>query len=304
MSTPDPLVRIGSRRVRLTNLDKVLYPAADFTKGQVLDYYRRVAPAILPHLRGRPLTLKRYPDGVDAPSFYEKRCPSHKPDWVRTARLWSDRNDDWVDYCLVPDLAALLWVANLAAIELHVLLGRAAAPGRPTSMVFDLDPGPPAGLRDCARVALRLRDLLASLGLRCLAKTSGGNGLHVYVPLNTRTTFERTKAVSRALASLLERDDPRRVTTNMRRDLRPGRVFIDWGQNDAHKTTACAYTLRARPWPTVSCPVAWDEVEPAARRRRDADRLSFDAPAVVDRVERLGDLFASVLDVRQALPGV
>jgi bifunctional non-homologous end joining protein LigD len=295
-------VQVGRRRVTLTNLDKVLYPAADFTKGQVVDYYRRVGSVLLPHLKDRPVTLKRYPNGVAGPFFYEKRCPSHRPEWVRTAHLWSEHNDDYLDYCLVNDLPTLTWVANLAAIELHVLLSKHRAPARPTAMVFDLDPGPPAGIAECVPVALRLRDVLAGVGLESWVKTSGGKGLHVYVPLNGgRATFARTKAVARAVAELLERDDPRRVTTVMRRDARPGKVFIDWSQNDGHKTTACAYTLRAHARPTVSCPVGWEELE-AVRTPRQAAALTFEAADVVQRVEELGDLFGPTLSLKQSLP--
>jgi bifunctional non-homologous end joining protein LigD len=298
------LVQVGKRTLKLTNLDKVLYPESDFTKGQVVDYYRRIAAVLIPHLKDRPLTLKRYPNGVGDPFFYEKRCPSHKPDWVRTAHIWSDSNNDFVDYCLVNDVPTLMWVANLASIELHTLLSRHKTPTRPTMMVFDFDPGPPAGLAECIPVALRMRDVLAHLNLQSFIKTSGGKGLHLYVPLNTpRTTFDQTKSTSRAFAQLLERDDPKRITTVMRRDLRPGKVFIDWSQNDAHKTTACVYTLRALPRPTVSAPLAWEELE-EIRTPKQAQRLTFETPDVLRRVDEIGDLFAPLETLKQRLPAL
>ncbi len=225
MTSAATQLSIGRRRLRLTNLDKVLYPHAGFTKGDAIDYYRQIAPVILKHLKGRPLTLKRYPDGVSAPFFYEKNCPLHKPDWVSTATVPGRTGE--VHYCLIDHAATLVWVANLASLELHTLLSRADDLDRPTMMVFDLDPGPPAGLLDCLPLALRLRDMLGSLGLKSFGKTSGGRGFHLYVPLNTPVTFDQTKHFSHALAMLLERAEPKRVTSTMRKDLRGGRVFVD-----------------------------------------------------------------------------
>jgi bifunctional non-homologous end joining protein LigD len=295
---------IDGRTVSLSNPHKVLYPAAGFTKGQVVSYYARVADVLLPHLAGRPVTRKRYPDGVDGAFFFEKNCPTYRPAWVATTKVPSTRGKrDSVNYCLVGDRPTLVWLANLAALEFHTLLARAGDLGRPTTVVFDLDPGPPADLLDCITVGLRLRDLLADFGLKCFAKTSGGKGLHLYVPLNVPgVTFDQTKAFAHAVARALEKDDPGRVISNMKRDLRGGKVFVDWSQNDDHKTTCCAYSLRARPRPTVSTPVTWDELE-RARRMKRAAALTFEADAVLKRVEKLGDLFEPVLTLKQRLPG-
>src|SRR5690348_2282239 len=247
-NTLPPALTLGGKRVPLSNLDKRLYPSG-FTKGQAIDYYLRIAPMILPHLRSRAITLKRYPNGSRAPFFFEKNCPLHRPDWIKTARILSTRTENKeVNHCLINDRAALLWVANLAALELHVPLAKADRPGRPTVMVFDLDPGAPATLVDCARLGIRLRDLLARLGLQSFPKTSGSKGLHVYVPLNgsgAGVTFDDTKTFALAIASLLARDDPQKVTMNMSKSGRAGKVFVDWSQNDTHKTTVCAYSLRA-----------------------------------------------------------
>lgn len=292
---------IGGKRIDLSNLNKVLYPEAGFTKGQVIDYYLRVAPALLPHLRGRPLTLKRYPNGVDAMFFYEKRCPVHRPKWVTTGKVWSEGNNDYINYCLVEDRATLAWLANLACLEMHTLLSKLPKVGVPTAMVFDLDPGPPAGMLDSIRVGLWMREVLARLGLESFAKTSGSKGLHLWVPLNTPTTFERTKHFAHAIALLFEREHPREVTSVMRKELRKGKVFVDWSQNDEHKTTACVYTLRARSQPTVSTPVTWDELE-AALRKREPDLVSFKTDQVIQRIQKHGDLFAPVLKLKQRLP--
>ena len=295
------LVNIGKRKLALSNLNKVLYPQAGFTKADMIAYYRAVAPALLPHLEDRPLTLKRYPNGVDQQFFYEKRCPSHKPEWVETAKVWSESNDDHMFFCLANDVPTLVWVANLASIELHTFLSKRPDVSRPTSFVFDLDPGPPATILDCIPVALRLRELLERLKLQCFIKTSGGKGLHIWVPLNTETTFEQTKEFAHLVAITLERHDPKHVTSNMRKDLRPGKIFIDWSQNDEHKTTVCVYSLRARQRPTVSTPLTWKEVE-AAGRHRKVERLTFEAKGVLKRVEKFGDLFEPVLKMKQRLP--
>jgi bifunctional non-homologous end joining protein LigD len=289
-------VRIGSRQLRLVNLDKVLYPQAGFTKAQVIDYYVRISGALLPHLRDRPLTLKRYPNGVDQPHFYEKRCPSHRPPWVRTAEA------DGIRFCLVNDLPSLVWVANLADLELHVPLARARSYDRPDSVVFDLDPGAPAGLVQCCEVGVLLRGLFKSLGLSCYAKTSGSKGLQVYVPLNTPgVSYDESKPFARAVAELLERERPDRIVSNMKKSLRTGKVLVDWSQNDPHKTTVCVYSLRAKERPTVSTPVTWEEVE-ACARDRDSDSLTFESEEVIRRLEAHGDLFAPVLERKQKLP--
>jgi bifunctional non-homologous end joining protein LigD len=291
-------VRIGSRQLRLVNLDKVLYPQVGFTKAQVIDYYTRASAALLPHLRDRPLTLKRYPNGVDQPYFYEKRCPKHRPPWVATAEA------DGIEFCLVNDLASLVWLANLADLELHVPLARAKSYREPDMVVFDLDPGAPAGLVQCCEVALLLRGLFDSLGLKCYAKTSGSKGLQVYLPLNrSGISYDDTKPFARAVAEVLEREQPDRIVSNMKKSLRPGKVLVDWSQNDPHKTTVCVYSLRAKERPTVSAPVTWKEVESCAKSG-DAGRLSFDSDAVLRRLEADGDLFAPVLVVKQKLPRI
>ncbi|MBM3661228.1 MAG: ATP-dependent DNA ligase [Actinobacteria bacterium] len=290
-------VEIEGRSLTLTNLDKVLYPAAGFTKAAVIDYYLRVAPVLLPHLHRRELTMVRWPDGVDGPSFFEKRVPPHAPDWVHRAR-----SDPDLEQPVVDDLPTLIWVANLAALELHTRQSTADAPDAPTSLVLDLDPGAPAGVLDCAAVALALRGLLDGLGLTAAVKTSGGKGLHIGVPVRDATS-EETKALARALGQLLQKRDPARVTVTMRKDLRRGKVFVDWSQNDRHKTTVAAYSLRANARPTVSTPVTWDEVADALAAG-DADRLVFEAPAVLERVARLGDLYASNLVGGTPLPAL
>ncbi len=280
----------------------MLYPASGLTKAEVIDYYARIADAILPHLAGRPLTLKRYPNGVEDKFFYEKRCPKHRPDCVETAPVWSGRNEGEIDYCICNDRATLIWLAQLAALELHPSLSRAPEIQRPTAMVFDLDPGPPANIVDCCRVALRLREMFGGLGLECLPKTSGSKGLQAYLPLNVDgVTYEQTKPFAHAVAQTLQRDDPKRVVSKMAKDVRKGKVFVDWSQNDQHKTTVAVYSLRAKERPTVSTPVTWDEVE-AAEESGDADSLRFEAPEVIERLSEHGDLFAPVLDLVQELP--
>jgi bifunctional non-homologous end joining protein LigD len=297
-------VRVGRRELKVSNLAKVMYPATGFTKGEVIEYYAGIAPFMLPHLRGRPITLKRYPDGVEGPFFYEKQCPVHRPEWVTIAPVQSTTK--LINFCVIDDLATLTWVANIASLEIHTYLARAASPDKPGFIAFDLDPGPPAGVLDCIPVALRLREMLGDLGLKTYAKVSGGKGLHIYVPLNSGAGFDRTKPFAREVAQALERDDRRHITSNMRKDLRKGKIFVDWSQNDRHKTTVCVYSLRARQRPTVSMPVTWDELEDAAEMggRRGAARLVFEAPEAVKRAEKLGDLFEPVLKLRQKLPTV
>ena len=296
-------VEVEGRALRLSNLDKVLYPEPGFTKAQVIDYYTRVAPVLLPHLRGRPLTLKRYPNGVEGKYFYEKECPSHRPEWVSTARIPIRSDGRSVNFCLAEDLPTLVWTANLADLELHTSLARAAAITRPTMMVFDLDPGAPAAVLECARVALALRDLLAPLGVESWVKTSGSKGLQVYVPLNVETSYAQTKPFALAVAQLLERDHPELVVSRMRKDLREGKVFVDWSQNDEHKTTVCVYSLRAKAHPMVSTPLAWDEVEEALAAH-EPGLLAFDWEAALARTEEHGDLFSEVLDRKQTLPAL
>jgi len=294
-------VVIDGKRLKLTNLTKVLYPKAGFTKAQVIDYYLRIAPALLPHLRDRPLTLKRYPDGVEGEYFYEKNCPAHRPPWVKTAPIWSDQNRRVMHFCLVQDVATLAWAVNLADLEMHVPLHRAPDADRPDSVVFDLDPGAPADLVTCCEVALILHDLFARLRLQSFAKTSGSKGLQLYIPLNSGATYRETKPFSRAVAEALAARRPELVVSNMKKSLRAGKVLLDWSQNDPHKTTVCVYSLRARERPTVSMPVTWPEVR-RCLRARDPSLLSFEADAALRRVEKRGDLFAQVLGLKQQLP--
>jgi len=295
-------VEVEGRNLSLSNLDKVFYPATGFTKGQVIEYYTRIAPVLLPHLRGRHLTLKRYPDGVDGQFFYEKQCPGHRPEWVRTVTLRSRSEGRDIDYCLAEDLATIVWLANLADLELHTPLARAAAPAAPTMLAFDLDPGPPATVVECAEVACRLRDAFDHFGLVAYPKTSGSKGMQVYVPLNTPATYRLTRAFAQGVAQVLERRHPELVVSEMRKDLRPGKVLIDWSQNAEHKTTVSVYSLRARERPTVSTPVTWDEVE-GVLRSRDPDELAFSSDTVLARVAEHGDCFAAVLELEQELPG-
>ncbi len=288
------VIEVGGRRLTLSNLEKVLYPAAGFTKAAVIHYYTRVAAVMLPHLTGRAVTMVRFPDGVDGGSFFEKRCPRHAPAWVHRAEV------DGLNACLVDDAPTLVWMANLAALELHTLQARAGDPDHPTSMVFDLDPGPPADLVACAHVALDLRAALEALGLVCVAKTSGSKGLHLAVPVRGATA-EVTKTFARGLGEHLAQQAPDRVTVVMAKEQRRNRVFVDWSQNDRHKTTVAPYSLRAQPRPTVSTPVSWDEVH-ALVDGDDPTGLRFEAPDVLARLERLGDLYAANLEADQTLP--
>jgi len=306
-------VEVDGRELKLTNLDKVLYPKAGFTKGEVVDYYAKVAPAIVPHLAGRALTLRRFPEGVDDTdaAFFEKRCPKHRPDWVKTATVEAGPRAGDIDFCVCEDKPTLVWMAQLAAIELHPSLSLARAPDRPTVLAFDLDPGAPAGILDCCRVGLRLRELFDHFEMQSFAKTSGSKGLQVYVPLNDRAaTYEGdggdgqgTKAFARAIAQLLEKQTPKEVVSKMKKVERKGKVFVDWSQNHRRKTTIAVYSLRARERPTVSTPVTWDEVE-AALDRDNADLLSFEASDVLKRIDEHGDLFAPVLELKQKLPAL
>lgn len=293
---------VGGKRVAVSNLDKVLYPETGFTKGEVIDYYVRIAHDLLPHLKGRPITLKRYPDGVDGFFFYEKQCPPHRPGWVRTTTVARTKGGE-INYCVIDDLRALVWAANLADLELHTFLHKAPAIGRPTALAFDLDPGAPADIVQCCQVGLWLKGLFDELGLKSFPKTSGSKGLQVYVPLNTPVTYEKTKAFARGAAQALEAQFPDAVVSNMQKSLRKGKVLVDWSQNDDHKTTVCAYSLRAKERPTVSTPVTWGEVENALKKK-DRDSLTFESDAVLKRVAKLGDLFAPVLQLKQKLPAL
>ena len=285
------------RRLKISNWDKVLYPKTGFTKGDLITFYARIAPVVVPHLRDRPLTLKRYPNGVEAPYFYEKQSPSHRPEWVQTSRIGG------IDYTLVQDRPTLIWLANLADIELHTSLALAADPQRPTMLVFDLDPGPPAGLVECCEVGLVLHGLFKQLGLESVIKTSGSKGMQMYVPLNTETDYGHTKPFARKVAEVLEQRMPQLVVSRMTKRLRPGKVFVDWSQNDDHKTTVSVYSVRAMERPTVSTPVRWEEAA-RCREQGDPELLTFDTDDVVRRVDDLGDLFAPLLSATQKLPAV
>lgn len=291
---------VSNRKVPVSNLAKVFYPKTGFTKAQVIDYYIRISPVLLPHLKNRPLTLKRYPDGVAGGFFYEKRCPPYRPGWVKTTPVWSDRNEEEIHFCLANDLPSIVWAANLGDLELHTFLAKAGKVDQPTMMVFDLDPGPPADVVICAQVAFWLREKLEALKLESFPKTSGSKGLQIYVPLNTPVTYDQTKALSHQLAEELEREHPELVVSKMSKSMRMGKVFVDWSQNDRHKTTVCAYSLRAKEQPTVSTPVEWDEVE-TALKKKDAARLVFLSDEVLRRVEKHGDLFAPLLKLKQKL---
>ncbi len=289
---------VEGRRLTLSNLDKVLYPSG-FTKAQVIDYYARIAPVMLPHLCGRCVTFRRYPNGSDTDGFFEKRCPSHRPEWVDVATGPGDRRGG-VEYCRIEEKAALVWAANLAALELHAPMALAADLDVPRALVFDFDPGAPATVVACCEIAIAVRDVLAAVDLVGWCKTSGSKGLQMYVPLNTEgATHEGAADFALAVGQVLEQQMPRRVTTVMAKVERPGKIFVDWSQNAFHKTTIAPYSLRARPDPTVSTPVTWDEIEACAGG--DVE-LRFTADDVLERVEELGDLFADVLSVVQPLP--
>jgi bifunctional non-homologous end joining protein LigD len=301
----DQEVTVGNRRLKLTNLDKVLYPKTKTTKAEVIDYYARVADLILPHLKGRPLTLRRFPEGVGNPgaSFFEKNCPKHRPDWVKTTPIYVDRRAGEIDFCLCENRATLIWMAQLAALELHPSLSKATRMEQPTVLAFDLDPGKPAGLAECCKMALRVREIFSAFELECFPKVSGGKGLQVYVPLNTRVSYEQTSPFAKAIAQLLEKQTPKEVVSKMAKAERRGKVFVDWSQNHQKKTTIAVYSLRARERPTASIPLHWREVERTAKRG-DADDLRFEIPAAIERIEREGDLFEPVLKMKQKLPDV
>jgi bifunctional non-homologous end joining protein LigD len=289
-------VEVDGRTLRLSNLDKVLYPEAGTTKAEVIDYYARIAPTMVPHLADRGVTLRRFPDGVDGGSFFEKRCPQHRPEWMGTVLGPGDRNGN-IHYCCLDSAPALVWAANMAALEIHAPMARSDIE-TPTMCVFDLDPGDGTTIVECADVALDVRHVLDGFGLAGFAKTSGSKGMQVYVPLNTPHTHEQASAFALAVAQLLERAHPDHVLSNMKRSLRKGKVLVDWSQNSRHKTTVAVYSLRARPYPTVSAPVTWDEVEAAA----GGEPLTFEAADVLARVDEHGDLFADTLTLEQRLP--
>jgi bifunctional non-homologous end joining protein LigD len=301
MARKESVIEVEGRQIKLTNLEKVLYPKAGFTKGQVIDYYVRIAPVLLPHLANRALTLKRYPNGVDGMFFYEKNCPTYRPTWMKTARVWSEGNNRFMEYCVVADLPTLVWLANLADLELHTSLSRAPETNRPTVIAFDLDPGPPATIVQCCHVGLWVRDIFEQFGLQAFPKTSGSKGLQVYVPLNTPVSYEETKPFAKAIARLLEDRHTDLVVSDMKKALRVNKVFVDWSQNDDYKTTVNVYSLRAKDQPTVSTPVTWQEVE-SCLKKGDPELLVFTSDQALQRAEKSGDLFEPVLKLKQKLP--
>ena len=293
-------LKIGGRTVEVSNLDKVFYPKTGFTKGQVIDYYVNISPYLLPHLKGRPVTLKRYPNGVEGLFFYEKQIPSSHPEWVKTTNV-KRKDGSEINYCVFDSLPVLVWAANLADLELHTFLHRAPAIQTPTALAFDLDPGPPADVVLCCQVGLWLKELFEKLKLKSFAKTSGSKGLQIFVPLNRPANYEQTKAFAHAVAESLEREFPKIVVSRMQKNLRAGKILVDWSQNDDHKTTVCVYSLRAKDHPTVSTPVTWEEVA-RALKKKSAQLLTFEAADVLKRVKSHGDLFAPVLTLKQQLP--
>jgi bifunctional non-homologous end joining protein LigD len=294
-------VEVDGRELKLTNLDKVLYPKAGFTKGEMVDYYAKVGPTMIPHLDQRPVTLRRFPEGVEDldAAFFEKRCPKHRPKWVKTVPIGASKGQ--IDFCVCDGLPTLIWMAQLAAVELHPSLSKGRDIDRPTTLAFDLDPGPPADIVDCCRVALRLREMFDHFGIRAFPKTSGSKGLQVYVPLNVKTSYDQTKPFAKAIAQLLEKQTPDKVVSKMKKVDRRDKVFVDWSQNHSRKTTIAVYSLRARERPTVSTPVRWEEVERAAESG-DGSHLVFESGDVLERIEEHGDLFAPVLELKQKLP--
>jgi bifunctional non-homologous end joining protein LigD len=294
------VVKVDGRELELSNLDKVLYPEAGFTKGEVIDYYTRVSPALLPHLRDRPVTRIRYPNGVAAKGFFEKNAPAGTPDWVRTVRLpvpGSTKGREMIDYIVCDDLPTLVWLANLASLELHVPQWKIGSAG-PDLLVVDLDPGPPAGIRECCTVALLMRERLAADGIEAYPKTSGKKGMQLACPISGEQSAEEVSAYAKRVARELERAEPDLIVSRMTRSLRPGKVFIDWSQNNAAKTTVAAYSLRAQPTPTVSTPLRWDEVEGGK-----VVPAKLTAPAVLKRVEKYGDLMGGLCERGPRVPG-
>jgi bifunctional non-homologous end joining protein LigD len=297
-------VEIEGRELKLTNVEKVLYPQSGFTKGEMIDYYVKVAPAMIPHLSGRAVTLRRFPEGVEDldAAFFEKRCPKHRPKWVKTATVEAGPRAGKIDFCVCDGLPTLVWMAQLATVEFHPSLSKARAPKRPTVLAFDLDPGPPADIVDCCRVAIRLRDLFAHFDVQCFPKTSGSKGMQVYVPLNNKkVNYEKTKPMAKAIAQLLEKQTPDKVVSKMKKVERENKVFVDWSQNHERKTTIAVYSLRARERQTASTPITWDEVADVADSG-DKSKLVFESDMVLERIEKHGDLFAPVLELEQELP--
>ena len=298
--TTDTELDVAGRRVRLTTLDRVMFPKPGTTKGEILEYYIRIGSLMLPHLKDRQLHMHRYPEGVDGPRFWQKACPEHRPEWVGTVPVWSRDKDAYIEYCVVNELGTLLWAVNLGSVELHTSLHRSHDLHRPTAMAFDLDPGPGASILHCCEVALRLRELFAALGLEAYPKTSGSKGLQVFLPLNTGVTYDFAKPAARRIAESLEKQTPKAVVSRMARAARQGRVLVDWSQNTEHKSMVCVYSVRAKERPTVSTPLSWEEVESAVDDGRP-EVLVFETGDVLERVHERGDLFAAVLSQRQDL---
>lgn len=286
--------------LEVSNLEKVFYPESGFTKGEMINYYIKIASVLLPHLKNKAVTLKRYPDGVKGLFFYEKQCPKHAPEWIKTIKV-KKSDGEIINYCLLNDLPSLVWAANIANLELHVFTHLARAENRPRSLVFDLDPGPPAGVLECAEVAFWIRDLFHSLKLESYIKTSGSKGLQLVVPLNTPVTYEKTKSFAKAMAQWLAHSQPKKVVSQMKKSLRKGKIFIDWSQNDDKKTTVSVYSMRAKDKPSISTPVTWKELEKALKSGK-ADTLFFSPDDVLKRIKKHGDLFEEVLTLKQKLP--
>ncbi len=302
MARTEHTLKVGKHSLKISNVDKVLYPGAEFTKGQVIDYYIRVARYILPHLKNRPVTLKRFPEGVRGKFFYEKNAPAFTPSWVKRVSVARQLRGGTIHYILINDLPTLVWVANTASIELHPFLHRAPKIGVPTEIVFDLDPGEGTDILGCARVAALIREVLGELKLKSFVKVSGSKGLQVYVPLNRDATYDVTKEFAKTLAELMEERHPDLVVAKMAKELRKGKVFIDWSQNTESKTTVCVYSLRAKSdVPYVSLPVTWEELAEATQKN-DARSLYFGPEEALRRLERTGDLFAPVETLKQKLP--
>jgi bifunctional non-homologous end joining protein LigD len=293
-------LQVAGKAVPISNVEKIYYPKAKFTKGEVLAYYIKVAPVLLPHLQDRPLTLKRYPNGVAAPFFYEKQCPKPRPPFVETFQVARHHEEGKIDYCLVNNLPTLVWVANLGDLELHTFLSKAPQVHRPTQIVFDLDPGPPATAVQCSQVALWVREMFRRLGLECFVKSSGSKGLQVYVPLNTATSYGETSPFAKAVAQTLEKAHPELVVSDMKKALRKGKVLVDWSQNSETKTTVCVYSLRAKDHPFVSMPLEWTEVE-KCMKKKDPELVFFKAAEALKRIAAKGDLFAPILTLKQNL---
>jgi bifunctional non-homologous end joining protein LigD len=294
-------IHIEGRELTISNAAKVYFPESGFTKGKVIAFYTDIADLILPHLHARPLTLKRFPEGVTGEHFYEKNAPVHTPPWVKRFAVPRSERGGEINYILCNDRATLIWATNLGDIEKHVLLARAPNLDRPTSIVFDLDPGEPAGILDCAEIALRMKEVFDALKLECFVKVSGSKGLHLTVPLNTKVSYEMTQPFARAIAELAVQQMPDRVVSEMAKTIRRGKVLIDWSQNSDFKTTVCVYAMRAKREPFISMPVTWEELRKAVKRG-DEKGLFFTPGAALKRCKRLGDLFAPVLKLKQKLP--